>query len=80
MAVRTETGRLDGKMGEFNMVVGSISSIANNDTWQPGLRQIAFVTITPAVSGTTAGYTASGGTITFLMSTTTTCTVMVFGF
>ncbi len=79
MAVLAESARFDGRMGDINVVAGTFS-IANNDTWQPGFRQVVWVGITPNASGTTTGYTVSGGTITFKMSGTATCTVMAYGF
>ena len=67
-------GNRDGK-------VAKCGNIANNDTWVTGLSVIEHVDIKDTVSGTTYGYTASGGTITFKCSAGLTApTVLVVGF
>ena len=80
MAVLTETNRRDFVFGNCRVIVGTLTW-ANNDTWQPGLRQIVHVDMSQNATGQTSGYTASGGTVTLLSSSgSLSGTVMVFGF
>ena len=67
-------GNRDGK-------VAKCGNISNNDTWETGLSVIEHVDIKDTVSGTTYGYTVSGGVITFKCSAQLTApTVLAIGF
>lgn len=67
-------GNRDGK-------VAKCGNISNGDTWITGMSVIEHVDIKDTVSGTTYGYTVSGGTITFACSAQLTApTVLVIGF
>jgi hypothetical protein len=69
-------------LGNIDGVVAAFSSIANNDTWVTGLSSVEHVSITAGASGATVGYTVSGGTVTFKVSTTLSsgATVLVYGY
>ena len=80
MAALTETNRRDFIFGNCRVIVGTLTlSNATGDTWQPGLRQIVHVDMSPTTAQT-VGYTSSAGTVTFQCGGTVTATVMVFGF
>ena len=67
--------------GNRDGIVAKCGNISNNDTWITGMSVIEHVDIKDTVSGTTAGYTVSGGTITFKCSAGLTApTVLVIGF
>ena len=67
--------------GNRDGIVAKCGNISNNDTWITGMSVIEHVDIKDTVSGTTSGYTVSGGTITFKCSAGLTApTVLVIGF
>ena len=68
MAVLTPTRYDVLSLGNLIGVNAVFSSVANNDTWAPGLMTIQNVEITNGASGVTNGATISGSTITFLGS------------
>ena len=68
-------------LGNRDGIVAKCGNVADNDTWVTGMSSIDHVSIKDTVSGTTYGYTKSGGTITFKCSAQLTApTVLVIGF
>ena len=67
MAAVTEASRQDTVWGNKRVVITSLSSIDNNDTYATGLQTVEQVILGPNAAGATTqmGYTVSGGTVTF---------------
>ena len=68
MAVLTPTRKNVYSLGNVIGIEGTFSSVANGDTWAPGLTTVQSCYIDPGVSGQTNGATYSGGTITIAAS------------
>ena len=67
--------------GNVRVVLAIIGQITNSQTWDVPLGSITAVFVEANASGATHGYTASGGTVTFLTSgTVTNAAVKVYGY
>lgn len=68
MPAVTVTTSAQLSLGNRRGIVAKLGNVDNNDTWATGMSVIEHVSIMDTVSGTTSGYTVSGGTITFKAS------------
>jgi hypothetical protein len=81
MPAITTTYKENLSLGNRDGVIAKTAGIDNGDTFVTGLSVIEHVSFTNATSGQTGGYTASGGTITFVLSGSYGATsILVIGF
>ena len=81
MGAITITKSAQLNLGNRDALVAKCGNIDDGDTWKTGMSVIEHVDIKDTVSGTTYGYTVSGGTISFACSAQLTApTVFVLGF
>lgn len=78
----TPTTSAQLNLGNRDGLVAKFTAIADSDTWTTGMSKIEHVDITNNTSGSTVGYTVSGGVITFAVAggNLADATVFVLGF
>ena len=82
MSVLTPASSAQLNLGNRMGLVAKITTLADTDTLQTGLSVVEHVSVTNSTSGSTVGYTVSGGVVTFAVAggSLSNATILVLGF
>ena len=82
MPAQTPATSAQLNLGNRMGLVAKVTTIADGDTLSTGLSVIEHVSVTNGASGSTVGYTVSGGVITFAVAggSLSNATILALGF